>query len=361
MESKKKLDSLKKFWSNKKIFITGHTGFKGSWLSIILNLLGAKLYGYSLKPKKKSLFNQSGIGKNFISNFYGDIDNFKLLSEKIKKSKPNIIFHLAAQPLVIDSYKHPIKTFRTNIFGTLNLLESLKKVKSVKSVLIITTDKVYKINKSNKPYVEQDQLGGSDPYSTSKVGAEIVTHTYIKSFFKNNFLKNKISTVRAGNVIGGGDYSENRLVPDIIKAINNRRKIIIRNPNHVRPWQYVIEPLVGYLTLAERQYKTNIKTKNFAWNFGPNKNNFKSVISIVKKIKNIENFKYSIKKINRLKETKILKLNSNKSKKILKWLPIWNLNETLKMVLEWNMLIKKGKNVKEVCKNQFLMYIKRKK
>ena len=183
---------------------------------------------------------------------------------------------MAAQPLVIESYKNPLETFNTNIIGTLNLLESIRNVKSVKSVIIVTTDKVYKINKKNKSYKELDQLGGFDPYSASKVGAEIITDSYIQSFFKNSILKNKISTVRAGNVIGGGDFSKNRLVPDIIFAINNRKKLKIRNPQYIRPWQHVLDPLLGYLILAKKQYLNKINYNQHAWNFGPSNKNFES-------------------------------------------------------------------------------------
>ncbi len=311
----------KKFWEGKKVFITGHTGFKGSWLCIILNNLKAKIYGFSLKPKKISLFNQSKISKNLSSSTFADISNIKLLKKKIKIIKPEIIFHLAAQPLVIDSYKNPLETFQTNIIGTVNLLECLRDINSIKSVVIITTDKVYKINKKNKSYSELDELGGHDPYSSSKVGAEIAVNSYVKSFFQKTNLKNRISTVRAGNVVGGGDYSENRLLPDIIKSINSNSKLTIRNPNSIRPWQHVIELLVGYLILAEYQFKGKIHEKNSAWNFGPKKSNSKKVIDIIKIMQKLNFFNLVIKKNKKYKETEVLKLNSNKSIKKIKMAP----------------------------------------
>ena len=345
------------FWKGRKVFITGHTGFKGSWLCIILNKLNAKIFGFSLKPKKKSLFNQSKISKNLSSNTFADISNIRLLKKKIKTFQPEIIFHLAAQPLVIDSYKNPLKTFQTNIMGTVNLLECIREVNSIKSVVIITTDKVYKVNKKNRIYNELDELGGYDPYSSSKVGVEIVVNSYINSFFKKTILKNKISTVRAGNVVGGGDYSENRLLPDIIKSINNNSKLTVRNPNNIRPWQHVIEPLVGYLTLAEYQFKGKINEKNNVWNFGPNKNSSKKVIDIIKIMQKFNFFNLSIKKNKKYSETEILKLNSNKSRKKLKWYSKMNLPSTLKEVFDWNLKVKNNVSAKEVCEMQFLRYI----
>ena len=355
------LENLKKFYNKKKIFITGHTGFKGTWLCIILNYLNSNIYGYSLSPEKNSLFNKSKIIKNLSSNTYADINNISELKKKIRLSKPEIIFHLAAQPLVIDSYKEPLKTFNTNIMGTGNLLECLRNTKSVKSVVIITTDKVYRIKKKNKNYKELDELGGFDPYSMSKVGAEILTDSYIKSFFKNSKLQNKVSTVRAGNVIGGGDFSKNRLVPDIINSINNKNKLKIRNPNHIRPWQHVLDPLIGYLILAKKQYKNNINNdREHAWNFGPNKDSFKKVIDVVKYIQQIENFNYIFIKNKKFHETNTLKLNSDKAKKKLNWSCQWNLLETLKKTIEWNEITKKGVSAKNICEQQFLMYINKK-
>jgi CDP-glucose 4,6-dehydratase len=249
------LNTLKKFWKDKKVFITGHTGFKGAWLCIFMNLLGAKVYGYSLSPKKKSLFNQANCKKFLKKNIYANIQNYNFLRNQILKIRPEIIFHLAAQPLVSKSFKNPLETFNTNIIGTTNILNLVRNQKSIKSVVIITTDKVYEIKKNNKSYNEEDALGGKDPYSSSKVCAEIIMNSYNETFYKNNFLRNKISTARSGNVIGGGDYSENRLVPDIIEAINKKKKLVIRNPSNIRPWQHVIEPLSGYMKLAELQYK----------------------------------------------------------------------------------------------------------
>jgi len=348
---------LKNFWKNKKVFITGHTGFKGTWLSLFLNLLNVKIYGYSLRPEKLSLFNQTKCSKIFKKNFYLDINNLKDLKKKLTQSKPEIIFHLAAQPLVNESYNNPVKTFNTNIMGTINLLEASRNVKSVKSIVIITTDKVYKIKKINRNYLEPDELGGKDPYSASKACVEIVVNSYIQSFTKKSFLKNRISTARSGNVLGGGDYSKNRLVPDILKAINKHKELIIRNPDHVRPWQHVIEPLYGYMLLAQKQYQKKIKEKNNAWNFGPRNSSFINVNQIIDKIKKIKKFKkITIKKSN-IVETKVLRLNSYKAMKKLKWKPKWNIDKTIEKIILWNDLNKMIKNTKKICEKQIIEYL----
>ena len=354
------IKDLKKFWKKKRVFITGHTGFKGSWLCIVLNHLGSKIIGYSLRPEKNSLFNKSKIIKNLTSNHFSDINNIIKLKKALRQAKPEIIFHLAAQPLVLKSYKKPLETFSTNMIGTANLLELIREIKSIKSVVIITTDKVYKINKRNIEYKEFNQLGGFDPYSTSKVGTEIIVNSYIKSFFNKTNLKYKISTARAGNVIGGGDFSKNRLVPDIIKAINNNKKLIIRNPNQIRPWQHVLDPLIGYMRLAEKQYKGKIKDTNNCWNFGPDKKNFKKVIDIVNFIKKINKFNYNIKVSKYYKETEVLKLNSTKAKKVLGWSSKLSIRDTLNKTIEWNNLVKKGNSVRKICEDQFIANLKMK-
>ena len=349
------LNDLKKFWNKKKVFITGHTGFKGTWLCVILNYLESNIIGYSLRPKKKSLFNKCKI--KISRNIYANISDIIELKKKVRLYKPEIIFHLAAQPIVIESYKNPLETFNTNFIGTLNLLQCVKDIKSVKSVVIITSDKVYKIGKKNKIYKEEDELGGSDPYSASKASVEIVVNSYIKSFFKNSKLKGKVSTARSGNVIGGGDFAKNRLVPDIINSINNNRELKIRNSNHVRPWQHVLDPLVGYLILAQKQYENKMLSPDHSWNFGPNKGNFKKVIEIVRYFQKNYKFKFRLANKQKYKETKVLKLNSSKAKKKLKWKPRWNLIDAIKNTIEWNTAIKNGISAKTICEQQFLRYI----
>ncbi len=351
------INVLKKFWKNKNVFITGHTGFKGSWLSIALKLFGANLYGYSLKPKKNSLYNYANCKKIFKKNYFKKIEDKKSVERAIVNSNPDIIFHLAAQPLVSLSYLKPQETFNSNIVGTYNLLSSLNSSNKIKSVVIITTDKVYKIKNKEKVYREQDELGGNDLYSASKACCEILTFSFIKSFFQNKQFKNSISTARSGNVIGGGDLSKDRLIPDIMFAINNKSKLIIRNPNSIRPWQHVIEPTFGYLKLARLQYeKKNINKEPF-WNFGPDRKNFIKVSNIANYIKKFRKFTLKYSNTKNFEETNILKLSNQKSKQILNWYPKWDIYKSLNYVIEWNDLYKQNKDAKKICEKQIREYL----
>lgn len=320
------------FWKNKKVLVTGHTGFKGSWLSLCLFLNGAKLYGLSLKPKKKSLFTQAKISDIYIKNFFIDIRNKSKLKEAIHSIDPDIIFHLAAQPLVIDGYNEPIKTFETNINGSINLLEAGRGLKKLKTIIVVTTDKVYYPTNNNRKFKESDKLGGYDPYSASKAASEIVTEAYFRSFYKES--EKSIYTVRAGNVLGGGDWSKNRLVPDIISSIRNKIPLNIRYPKAIRPWQHVLEPINGYMQLAEQSYKNKGSFDSF--NFGPNQNNIVTVEEVLLSIKRINQnllFKYTDAKHNY--ESNYLSLSNQKSKKILNWYPKLNLNNTISLTYEW--------------------------
>jgi CDP-glucose 4,6-dehydratase len=347
----------KKFWKGKKVFITGHTGFKGSWLSIFLTYLGAEVTGYSLKPDTKpNLFYLAKIDKLIKKSIISDIRNYKKLYHEIKKSNSTIIFHLAAQPLVRMSYIHPKDTFDINFSGTLNILQIIKKIKKISTGIIITTDKVYDIKK-NKIFKETDALGGLDPYSSSKVCMEYLFNSYQESFFQQN--KQMIATVRAGNVIGGGDYSLDRLIPDIYKSAHKGKNILLRNPKSIRPWQHVLEPLSGYLLLAQCIHNKKIKKITQNWNFGPNISSCKSVkyltnyLSKYLKIKVvIENKSKNIFK----PETSILRLSNYKSKKLLKWFPRWSINKSLDKIIEWNKSIKYQKPL-HVCINQIKEYL----
>jgi len=348
----------KTFWNKKKIFITGHTGFKGSWLSIFLTHLGAEVTGYSLKPNTKpSLFELAKIRKIIKKSIISDVKNYSKLESEIKKSKATILFHLAAQPLVRYSYLNPKETFDTNFSGSLNVLECIKKNKNIKTGIIITTDKVYDITK-NKIFKETDKLGGLDPYSSSKVCVEFLFNSYLKSFFKDR--KQMIATVRAGNVIGGGDYSLDRLVPDIYKSMKKEKKIILRNPQAVRPWQHVLEPLSGYLLLAQNIHQKKIKKITQNWNFAPNISSCKSVLYLSKYLSKYLKLNIVIKKKDTKKlfkpETSILRLSNYKSRILLKWHPKWSIDKSLDKIIEWNMKVKKNKHA-EVCFQQVKDYM----
>lgn len=355
---KSKINLLKNFWKNKKVFLTGHTGFKGSWLVLFLNFLGAKVYGYSLKPKRKSLYNLAKIDKIVSRSTLGDIRNYKDLKKSIKKTKPDFLIHMAAQPLVRYSYDHPKYTYEVNTLGTINILNIVNEINVIKNVLIITTDKVYKNNETKKHFKESDILGGSDPYSNSKACAELINYAYYKSYFE----KKKIScvTARAGNVIGGGDFSENRIIPDYFRSFK-KKKLFLRYPNAIRPWQHVLEPLYGYILLL-----MNMKNKNQvlgdAWNFGPKKSNNQKVTKVVSILNNYFDNKIKIiikkNKNNLKKESRSLMLDSSKSRKILKWNSIYNLDQSIKLVANWhksNML--KNINIKNKMLEQIKEYI----
>ena len=344
----------KKFWKNKKVFITGHTGFKGAWLCIFLNFLGAKITGYSLKPQKKSLFNLANISGIILKSYFEDIRNASKLKSAISRSNADIIFHLAAQPLVSESYKNPKNTFDTNILGTINIMEIIKNSKNIRSAIIVTTDKVYDVKK-NKIFNETDLLGGSDPYSMSKVCCELICKSYYKSYEKLN--KKIIATVRAGNVIGGGDYSKDRIIPDIYRSYSNNSNILLRNPNHVRPWQHVLEPLAGYLILAEKMYKKELTDKVQNWNFGPNLTDCRTVKYVAEKFSKKLSIKLQVQKNKKkIKETYSLRLNNAKSKKYLRWVPKWSIDKCIIKIIEWNTLTKK-KNILDVCEKQLIDYL----
>jgi len=340
-----------KFFKGKKIFITGHTGFKGSWLAYILYLSGANVAGYSLKPQNKfDNFYLLKLNKK-IQNYFGDVRDEKNLIKKIKNFKPDIVFHLAAQPLVKESYQSPKFTFSTNMLGTLNVLEAIRKVKSIKSALIITSDKCYKNYEKKVGYSEKDELGGDDPYSASKAAAENIFYSYQKSFFKH---KNKtgLVSVRAGNVIGGGDWSKDRIIPDLIKSIISNKKFTIRSPKSTRPWQHIFDLLNGYLILSVKIYGNN--KFNGSWNFGPSNRHVtvKEVISKLIKILKI-NKKIFIKIDKKIKETELLSLKTDKSKKYLKWKPRLSLNQNLQIIADWYLCyINNKSNIENISKKQ---------
>ena len=333
---KNKFHFYQKF-KNKTVVVTGHTGFKGSWLSLWLTLLGAKVIGLSLDvPTKPSHFNAAKL-KTKIKHKKMDIRNLKLLKNVFKKHQPHYVFHLAAQSLVKRSYSNPIRTWQTNTIGTLNILESLREVKKNCVAVLITSDKSYKNLEIKRGYNENDILGGSDPYSASKASAELAIQSYINSFFSPKSTKVLIGIARAGNVIGGGDWSEDRLIPDCIKSWSKNKKVLIRNPQSTRPWQHVLEAISGYLLLAQ-SLKKNKKLHGEAFNFGPGNNKNYNVMFLVRLMKKYWQ-KVSWKTLKKNKksfyESNLLKLNCNKAKTILKWRSILSFVETIKMVANW--------------------------
>jgi CDP-glucose 4,6-dehydratase len=344
---------MKNFWKNKKIFITGHTGFKGSWLSIYLNFLGAEITGYSLKPERVSLFNLAKVSLLLKKNYYANIQDYTLLNRAIIDSKAEIIFHLAAQSLVSESYKNPFNTFTTNVTGTINVIESISHNSKIKAALLITTDKVYDTS-VNKIFKETDKLGGIDPYSASKVCCEYVIQSYIKSV-KKLAKKNNICIARAGNVIGGGDYSKDRLIPDIYKSVKDKKNLILRNPDHVRPWQHVLEPLNGYLKLVERIYNKK-KLYQKVWNFGPHLKNCKSVNEVTLLFKKYLKFNFKIIKNKTFIENPLLRLNNAKTTKYLNWQHKWDIKKTISKIIDWNNYGNK-KDMIKICEQQINQYI----
>ena len=334
-----------KFWNKKKVVITGCTGFKGAWLVLILLRYGAIVTGIALKPNdKKDIFAKANL-QNKIKFYQYDINDKKKILNVFNKVKPDITFHLAAQSLVLNSYINPEETYKTNIIGSSNIIEACKALKKKISLLITTTDKVYKNTNQKSFFKENDKIGGSDPYSVSKAALEIICDYYLDLSKKSIYLS--MCVARSGNVIGGGDWSKNRLFPDIARAIQHKRTLKIRNPNHTRPWQHVLDPLYGYLALIEKNYKS----KKFigCYNFGPRKNSSSKVSSVLKLTKKKSpRLKFLIKK-NKLYESKYLQLNSSKAHKEVGYKQIWSLEDSVNKTLVWyNGFFKKNK-VEELC------------
>ena len=348
-----------KVFRNKTVIITGHTGFKGAWLSFWLKTLGAKIIGISLNiPTKPSLF-EIIIGNKYIKSYRCDIKNFFKVKKIILKHKPDFVFHLAAQALVKKSYINPLLTWNSNLLGTVNILESLRHLKKNCIAVIITSDKSYKNLEIKKGYKEEDQLGGHDPYSASKGAAEFAISSYINSYFQKKS-KVKIGIARAGNVIGGGDWSEDRLLPDCIKSWSKGKKVNIRNPYSTRPWQHVLEAVSGYILLAVK-LKLDTKIHGEAFNFGPRLSHNYSVLSLLNRIKKIWPAVLWSTTNNRkkFKESNLLKLNCNKAKKFMNWESILSFDENINMTIDWYRAYYKNKDSKKMkifSQNQIIQF-----
>ena len=348
------------FWRNKKVFITGHTGFKGSWLCTWLKTMGAQISGYSLPVEPGGLFELVDGGDD-INSIVGDVSDFDHLRESIASFGPDIVIHMAAQSLVRTSYQEPVRTYLTNVMGTVNLFESIRGLDTIKGVVNVTTDKCYENKEWLWAYRENESLGGYDPYSSSKACSELVTSAYRQSFFNPLMGKNTaIASARAGNVIGGGDFSLDRLVPDALKAFGQGSPVSIRNPKSVRPWQHVLEPLRGYLTLAEHLFNGG---SDYAepWNFGPGDADTQTVEQVIELIAKEwgEGAKWAISDTDQPHEANQLRLDISKARTLLSWTPILNLKSAISMTVEWerNRLSKKH-NIRHFTEGQIKDYMK---
>jgi CDP-glucose 4,6-dehydratase len=341
----------------KTVLITGHTGFKGSWMTYLLAKNEVNVVGYSLEPNTTpNLYSELNLDSLCDSNI-ADINDLNKITEVVKKSQPDFIFHMAAQPLVRYSYKNPIETFSTNIIGTANVLEACKVLKKKCCVVCITTDKVYHNNEWLYPYRESDTLGGYDPYSSSKAAAELVIDSYRKSFFTNTNIY--VASARAGNVIGGGDWSEDRLIPDIVRAAQKNEDVVLRNPNAVRPWQHVLDPLFGYLQLAKMM---NERGSEFceAFNFGPRNDESKTVLEVCQTVlSQLSDGKVVIEDNNaqRPHEACLLTLDISKSLNRLGWSPTWNSDKALKRTASWYRGFLDEENAKSLIDNDINLFI----
>ena len=350
---------LEKFYKNKKILITGNTGFKGSWLTLILSSLKSKVLGYSISElPNPNLYKILKLNKK-VKFIKGDIRNFNYLMKTVEKFNPHIIFHLAAQSLVKKSFKKPLYTISTNTGGSANILECSRLSKSVKSLVYITSDKCYENSEWIWGYRENDKLGGCDPYSSSKAAAENIFTAYLESFFKEK--KIGAASVRAGNVIGGGDWSRDRIIPDIMRSINSNKKLLIRNPNSTRPWQHVLDPLLGYLILGMKIYNNN--SFSGAWNFGPNSTNVFTVKDVVNQISsnlkiNKNNFVFNKKNKRQFREAKLLKLNCDKASEYLKWKPKLSAKQSIDLTCVWYKSYFEKKDMANITFKQIENYLK---
>jgi CDP-glucose 4,6-dehydratase len=339
------------FWRGKRVFVTGHTGFKGSWLCLVLERLGAIWSGLSLRPETNpNLFELSGIGHGG-GGVFADIRDLQSVSRALTDFQPEIVFHLAAQPLVRRSHRDPVETFTTNVTGTSHLLEAARLCDSVKTVVVVTTDKVYRNNETCAAFSEEDSLGGHDPYSASKAAAEMVVQSYRQSFFANQ--GKGLAAARAGNVIGGGDWSEDRILPDAVRAWGVGRPLEVRNPEATRPWQHVLEPLCGYLCLAEEIHKNPDASSDF--NFGPDSHDVatvREVVEIAKAAFGRGDVAWGVKR-DRLHEAKALSLDNSKAKARLGIRPVWSLQDAVSRTMSWYRRQADGENARALCEQDF--------
>ncbi|MEI7726550.1 MAG: CDP-glucose 4,6-dehydratase [Bacteroidota bacterium] len=348
------------FWNHRRVLITGHTGFKGSWLSLLLHHLGAEVHGYALDPPTEpSLYVQGNI-EQLVNSTIADIRDYEKLLAVCRKVNPEIVIHMAAQPLVMESYRNPRETYEINVMGTVNLLEALRNISGVKAVLNVTTDKCYENKEWIWGYRENEPMGGYDPYSNSKGCSELVTSAFRNSYFNpNDYLKHGVAlaSARAGNVIGGGDWAADRLIPDFLRSIIKGEKLLIRSPQAIRPWQHVLEPLSGYLLLCEKLFKEG---PGFAepWNFGPDENDAKDVAWITRHLCSLwgNEAKWEIDAHPMPHEATCLRLDCSKAKQRLQWVPSWDIETSLKSIVNWTKGYIAGEDVRALCLDQIGKY-----
>jgi CDP-glucose 4,6-dehydratase len=345
------------FYKNKKVLVTGNTGFKGSWMTKVLLMHGAQVIGYSLEaPTEPSLFNMIEL-KDKITSIVGDIRDFEHLNQTFDKYQPEIVIHLAAQPIVRESYKSPVYTYETNVMGTVHILEAIRLHECVKSFVNVTTDKVYQNNEWEWGYRENDRLDGYDPYSNSKSCSELVTSSYKKSFFSDRDIA--ISTCRAGNVIGGGDFAADRIIPDCIRAQSENRDIIVRNPYSIRPYQHVLEPVCAYLELAQLQYEDKNRYEG-SYNIGPDDKDCITTGELVDLFCNTWGEKASWRDVSEKDaphEAEFLKLDCSKIKKALQWRPKWNINDAINYTVQFGKVVRNGGSAEAEMERQIMKYL----
>jgi len=349
------------FWNGKRVFLTGHTGFKGGWLSLWLSSMGAKVTGYALAPNTSpNFFELAQIGDDLEQSHIADIRDLEQLQKAMSAAQPEIVIHMAAQPLVRYSYLNPVETYATNVMGTVHVLESIRSMDCVRAAVIVTTDKCYENKEWAWGYRENEPMGGHDPYSNSKGCAELVTSAYQHSYFSaEKYAQHKvaIASARAGNVIGGGDWSEDRLIPDAIKAFEANEVLMIRNPMATRPWQHVLEPLSGYLVLAQALYEGGAKFDG-GWNFGPRDDDARSVQEVINLL--IKNWgsaaSWQQDKSEQPHEAHSLKLDCSKARQYLDWVPRWTLEQAIENITQWQQCYQQQSNMHEISLQQIAAY-----
>lgn len=346
------------FWRGKKVFLTGHTGFKGCWLSLWLQQMKAEVIGYALSPPTDvNLFTEANVAKGIV-DLRGDIKDYQALSDTIQQHQPDIIIHMAAQSLVRHSYTFPIETYSTNVMGTVHVLEAARQCKSVRAIVNVTTDKCYENQEWHWGYRENEAMGGYDPYSSSKGCSELVTSAYRNSFFNPSLHQAGLASARAGNVIGGGDWAKDRLIPDLVAASIDKRSLKIRYPNAVRPWQHVLEPLSGYLRLAERLYYEPAQYAE-AWNFGPNDADAKTVAWVADEVLKRwgDGQTWQLTEDAEVHEAKYLKLDCSKARTQLGWVPKWDIHQALAATVDWYQAYCRGADVRAFTLGQIEQYM----